>query len=111
MVWNLRDETVPWVRRLSRITGSEPDLPPPGAALGLSGLFSPVEQRRFRFWQRLDRQGLVDLVASRSHVARLGPDERRRILADVGALYDANRGDTLGLQMPYETVCFRARRR
>ena len=60
-------------------------------------------QQRFRIWQRLDRQGLLDLVSSRSYVAALGADERTRMLADVGELYDAHRGDPLGMQMPYET--------
>ena len=111
MVWNQRDESVPWVRRLGRVMGAEPDVPDPSAALGLSGAFRPVETRRFRTWQRLDRRGLLDLATSRSYVATLSRDERERVLADVGALYDAHRGDALGLQMPYETLCFRARRR
>ena len=110
MVWNLRDETVPWVRRLSRVIGAEPDPPDPRAVLGLSGLFAPVDTKRFRIWQRLDRRGLLDLVSSRSYVARLGADEREQMLAEVGELYDAYRGDQLGMQMPYETLCFRARR-
>jgi hypothetical protein len=108
MVWNQRDESVPWVRRLGRIMGAEPDTPDPSAALGLSGAFLPVETRRFRTWQRLDRGGLLDLATSRSYVAALAPDERDRVLAEVGALYDAHRGDPLGLQLPYETLCFRA---
>jgi SAM-dependent methyltransferase len=110
MAWNQRDESVPWVRRLGHVMGAEPDAPDPGAALGLSGAFRPVEFRRFRTWQRLDRQGLLDLAASHPSVATSGPGEREQVLADVGALYDANRGDTLGLQLPYETLCFRAAR-
>lgn len=112
LVWNQRDESVPWVRRLGRIMGaqpdSQPDTPDPRAVLGLSGAFLPVETRRFRTWERLDRGGLLDLATSRSYVAALAPDERDRVLADVGALYDAHRGDPLGLQLPYETLCFRA---
>jgi SAM-dependent methyltransferase len=108
LVWNMRDESVPWVHRLGTIIGSETDPPAPGAALGLSGAFAPIETRRYRFWQRLDRQRLLDLVTSRSYVAALGADEREQILANVSQLYDAYRGDALGLQMPYETLCFRA---
>ena len=110
MVWNQRDETVPWVRRLSRVIGAEPDTPDPRAVLGLSGLFAPVDTKRFRIWQQLDRQGLLDLVSSRSYVATLGASEREKMLVDVGELYDAYRGDQLGMQMPYETLCFRATR-
>ncbi len=106
-VWNLRDETVPWVRRLGRVIGSEPRTPDPGGALGLYG-FGAVQSRQFRMWQRLDRDGLLDLVSSRSYVSVLGADERARVLADAGALYDSQRGDPLGLSLPYHTHCFRA---
>ncbi len=108
-IWNLRDETVPWVRRLSTVIGAEPDVPDPSGSLGLHG-FGAVEQRQFRNWQRVDRRGLIDLVCSRSYVAALGADERTRVLTDVGALYDAHRGDPLGLTLPYDTYCFRAAR-
>lgn len=111
VAWNLRDESVPWVRRLGRLMGAETHQEDPSAALGLSGAFRPVEREGFRSWQRLDRQGLIDLTLSRSYVATLGDRERERVLADVAELYDASRGDTLGLQMPYRTVCLRAERR
>ena len=109
-VWNLRDESVPWVRRLGRVMGADVpavDGPDPGGVLGLHG-FGPVERRQFRIWQQLDRQGLLDLVSSRSYVSGLGADERTRVLADVGTLYDSQRGDPLGLSLPYDTYCFRA---
>lgn len=111
VAWNLRDESVPWVRRLGRLMGAEPHEEDPSAALGLSGAFLPVERQGFRSWQRLDRQGLLDLTLSRSYVATLGARERDRVLADVAELYDASRGDVLGLRLPYRTLCFRAVRR
>lgn len=110
MVWNLRDESVPWVRRLGRIMAAALDPPDPSGPLGLCAAFSPVEQQRFRMWQRLDRAGLVDLARSRSQVALLGPEEHARVLDEVGQLYDAQRGDPIGLALPYDTVCFRAYR-
>lgn len=108
LVWNQRDESVPWVRRLGAMMGSDNSLPDPSGAVGLSGRFGPVQRRVFRLFQRLDRAGLVDLVSSRSHVAVLDADARETLLAQVGALYDAQRGDALGLQMPYVTHCLRA---
>jgi SAM-dependent methyltransferase len=111
VAWNLRDESVPWVRRLGRLMGAESHEDDPSAALGLSGAFRPVERAGFRSWQRLDRQGLIDLTLSRSYVATLGDRERNQVLADVAELYDSSRGDALGLQMPYRTLCFRAVRR
>jgi hypothetical protein len=91
--------------------GAESHEDDPSAALGLSGAFRPVERAGFRSWQRLDRQGLIDLTLSRSYVATLGDRERNQVLADVAELYDSSRGDALGLQMPYRTLCFRAVRR
>lgn len=110
MVWNVRDESIPWVRRLSQIIGHEAELPDPSGSLGLSGWFGPVQWGRFRLYQPVDRTGLLDLVRSRSYVAVLGDADRDNVLARVGALYDEQRGDALGLQMPYVTHCVRASR-
>jgi len=108
MVWNVRDETVPWVRRLSETIGHSADLPDPSGTLGLSGAFGPVEWARFRLYQPVDRAMLLDLVRSRSYVAVLPPAEREDVLTRVGQLYEHQRGDTLGLQLPYVTHCLRA---
>lgn len=110
MGWNMRDESVPWVRALSQIVGSESVVPDPSGTLGLSGFFGPVEWRRFRLYQPLDRARLLDLIRSRSYVAVLGERERDELLGRVGELYDQRRGDALGLQMPYVTHCLRATR-
>lgn len=108
LVWNFRTESVPWVRRLSEIIGSE-DL---GAgeelgAVSTSGTFGAVANAEFRFWQQLDRDGLLGLIRSRSYVAALGEAEREELLARVSALYDEydHRG---ALRLPYRTECFRA---
>lgn len=110
MVWNMRDESVPWVRRLGEIIGSESSVPDPSGTLGLSGSFGPVTWQRFRLYQPVDRNGLLDLVRSRSYIAVLDDAEREKVLSRVGELYDRSRGDTIGLQMPYVTSCVRADR-
>ena len=56
------------------------------------GLFGPVETARFSFEQTLDRDGLLDLVLSRSYLAKLPPPEREPVLDAVGALYDETAG-------------------
>jgi len=112
LVWNLRDESVPWVRRLGTAIGSdradwvEVDL----EAVDTSGLFAPVERQRFRFWQQLDRDGLLGLVESRSHIAVLGGDERARVMTAVEALYDEYGRGHDGMRLPYVTHCLRTRR-
>ena len=108
LVWNFRAESVPWARRLSEIIGRE-DL---GAGeemddLNASRLFGPVATAEFRFWQQLDRDGLLGLIRSRSYVAALSETEREDLLARVSALYDEY-DHRQALRLPYRTECFRA---
>ncbi len=108
LVWNFRAESVPWVRRLSEIVGSE-DL---GAdleldALKASRLFGVAAKAQFRFWQQLDRDGLLGLIRSRSYVAALDQAERDELLGRVSALYDEY-DNREALRLPYRTECFRA---
>ena len=108
LVWNLRDESVPWVRRLSALIGAEDwtDLVDP---VQESDLFGEVEHKRFRFWQPVDREGLLGLVRSRSYVATMGEAERGELLAKVGTLYDHYGRGADGMLLPYITECYRAR--
>jgi SAM-dependent methyltransferase len=108
LVWNARDEAIPWVRKLGAIIGSadnRTDLAEPAAT---SEHFGPVEQQEFRFWQALRRDDLFDLVRSRSYVALLDDAERDELLARVGALYDDYGRGPDGMQLPYVTRCYRA---
>jgi SAM-dependent methyltransferase len=108
LVWNSRDEGIPWVRKLGAIIGSadnRTDLAEPAEA---SEDFGPVAHEEFRFWQALRRDDLFDLVRSRSYVALLGDSERDELLARVGALYDDYGRGPDGMQMPYVTRCYRA---
>ena len=116
LVWNLRDESVPWVRRLSAVIGAEDSHRlEGGGGTGLvdpvreSDLFDEVEHKRFRFWQPVDREGLIGLVRSRSYVATLGESERGELLAQVGRLYDHYGRGADGMLLPYITECYRAR--
>jgi SAM-dependent methyltransferase len=112
LVWNTRDDREPWVARLSEIIGNErivddEDLLGP---IGESGLFEPLEQARFAFERLLDRSTLLDLVLSRSHCAKLTPEDRAPVLEAVGALYDEV-ADREGVRLPYVSECFRAAKR
>lgn len=108
LVWNSRDDRDPWVSRLSAIIGNETiqesDVT---SVLDASGLFGRVETARFSFQQALNREGLLDLVLSRSYLAKLTPPERQPVLDAVGALYDETAGPE-GAQLAYVTECFRA---
>ena len=108
LVWNSRDDRDPWMSRLSAIIGNEAieetDVVP---VLDESGLFAAVETAQFSFVQTRDREALLDLVLSRSYLAKLPPAEREPVLDAVGRLYDETAGPD-GVRLPYVTECFRA---
>jgi SAM-dependent methyltransferase len=89
LVWNMRDEGIPWVRKLGAAIGSE-DLPDLAGPLEGCEYFGPVEYGEFRFWQTVRR-----------------PD-REEVLTRVGALYDDYGRGSDGMQLPYLTRCFRS---
>jgi SAM-dependent methyltransferase len=106
LIWNLRDEREDWVRRLGQILDSgeqrhSTEIGPP---------FGTVEIRDFPWTHRIRPDQLLDLVASRSYVILLPPDERAALLAQVRQLiatHPALVGRTL-LDLPYVTQCARA---
>ena len=108
LVWNQRDESIPWVRRLGRIIGTQEQLDEPAQALTESGLFGEVEQASFVHWQQVDRKSIQDLVLSRSNVAVLDDEGRAAKLAEVLAFYDDYGRGMDGMQLPYVTRCFRS---
>jgi SAM-dependent methyltransferase len=106
VVWNTRDERIPWVKRLGRIIGTADQADDPTEAIDETGMFESVERTTFRFWQPQTRESLRDLVVSRSNVAVMSEFERERVLRRVDELYaEYGRGHD-GLLLPYlTTVC------
>ncbi|WP_028643570.1 class I SAM-dependent methyltransferase [Nocardioides sp. URHA0020] len=107
LVWNERDEQIPWVRRLGGIIGS-PRQPRNAEPLLASPYFGDVAETRFRHWQTIDRTSIQDLAVSRSSLAVLDEDRRRAKVAEVLALYDDYGRGMDGMQLPYLASCFRA---
>lgn len=105
-VWNIRDESVPWVARLSDIVGGES---PEGLDLP-ADLYGPVEWREFRWERPTDPDGLVDLIRSRSYYLTATPERRAELesaIRELCATDPALRGRaTFG--MPYTTRAYRA---
>jgi SAM-dependent methyltransferase len=108
LVWNQRDERIPWVRRLGALIGTQDQLREPAEPLVRSALFGFVEDDSFRFWQTVDRSSIQDLVLSRSNVAVLDEEGRAAKLAEVLAFYDDFGRGMDGMQLPYVARCFRA---
>ncbi len=108
LVWNQRNEKIPWVRRLGALIGTQEQLRDPAEALIFSELFGFVEDREFSHWQTIDRKTIQDLVLSRSNVAVLDEAGRAAKLAEVLAFYDDFGRGMDGMQLPYVTCCYTA---
>ena len=96
LVWNERDEHVGWVAELGRIIGetrdqdNEPeentsDHPRVGPP------FSPLERHDVPWIHHLSVAELLDMVASRSYVILMPPDERQVLLDRVRLLAETDR--------------------
>jgi SAM-dependent methyltransferase len=112
LVWNQRDERIPWVRRLGRIIDPHDDraesIEELAAPVSASALFGEVEHELVRHWQVVDRDAVRDLALSRSSIAVLDEPEREERLRQVVALYDDYGRGADGMQLPYAAHCFRA---
>jgi ubiquinone/menaquinone biosynthesis C-methylase UbiE len=105
------DNSVSWMESLRERLGSRApsELPrrwPEPARL--EQIFQSVERREFLHEQPIDLPGLRDLAVSRSGVALMARDERRRLLEDLGLLWDEHVGAQCGV-LAWRTCALRAR--
>jgi SAM-dependent methyltransferase len=96
LIWNVKDESVDWVRLLGEIIepyrGSAPKVAS-GAwkdAFERTELFTPLERARFSFVHDVDEQTVVARAASISFIAALDRRVRERVLAQVRELVAAH---------------------
>lgn len=108
LVWNERDERIPWVRRLGRILGNTGHEVSADAVVQ-SGLFGYVDQESFGFWQLIDAVSIMDLARSDSDIASMSEDAQQARLAEVAEFYAEYGRGMDGMQLPYRSHCFRAR--
>ena len=109
LVWNQRDERVPWVRRLGALLGDQDQRTDLADPVEHSGLFGWVEEETFKHRQVIDRESVLDLALSRSNIATLDEHRREAKLAEVRAFYDDYGRGMDGMQLPYLARCYRAR--
>jgi SAM-dependent methyltransferase len=83
LVWNVRDAEVPWVSELTRVMGSsiaedfDTEKPPVAPPL------ERTEYAEFRWTNELDRAAFRDMVASRSYVIAMTPEERESLFTEL----------------------------
>lgn len=114
LVWNLRDESVPWVAALGRTIESYARGIPrtrDGAwreAVARAPAFGPLAAQSFRHTQRVGVAGVVDRVLSISAIGCLDDATKARVALEVRALLDrepATHGRAT-VEIPYRTDVF-----
>jgi SAM-dependent methyltransferase len=118
--WNHRDDRHPVIARMSEtVYAAQARLRTPrwrsrdwSTDLAVSGLFHEVEHELFEHVLELPRDALEDHLMSYSGVAALEDGERRRVLAEVGDLLDADPSlsDGATLRLPFVVAAYRATR-
>jgi SAM-dependent methyltransferase len=115
IAYNTRDDTVPWVRRLTALMRTADPSSMRGdfgedsvEKVAESPYFGLLERRNFRNWTPITRAGLISMVEQRPAVARLDPAAQGRLLSKVGAIYDEHARVPDPLMLPFQTSCWRA---
>ncbi|HET6173887.1 MAG TPA: class I SAM-dependent methyltransferase [Gaiellales bacterium] len=118
LIWNRRDESVDWMRELTRILdGRAGDAPRYRTGLWRRGFdtnpaFAPLALQTWPHRGAAGRDVVLDRVASMSFVAALDDEPRAELLAEIGKLLDTH-PDTRGrhdVAIPYVTELFTTRR-
>jgi SAM-dependent methyltransferase len=112
LVWNTRDEQVPWVGALGAVLAAESrDHEADQAVVDhlARELGARVERHRSRIVQRVTPEQVVAGIATRSYVATMDPARREEFLGGVREVLTRH-PDTRGrevLELPYRTDAYR----
>lgn len=112
LIWNIRDDGVPWVARMTEImhrSNSELMLDESGPVV--TAPFGALETREWRWTRPMTRAMLHDMARSRRYVITAEPAERARIEAELDAVFDeiGAVGEAV-VELPYITHAYRATR-
>jgi SAM-dependent methyltransferase len=115
LMWNLRDDAVDWVAKLSGLIalGAQDSTSFESPVPFSDRRFSRMVRRTFPYRQHMTREGLLALVGTRGYVLTLPDSQRYALLADVAHLMDTHpqlAGRT-EFDLPYVTEVWRAQRR
>jgi SAM-dependent methyltransferase len=110
LVWNIRDESVPWVARLTEIMhGSHAEQALAQGDPPLSAPFGRLEAEQWRWTRPMNRDTLLAMARSRSYIITAAPADRAAIEARLETLFDeiGAVGDRV-VDLPYVTRAYRA---
>jgi len=105
LVWNERDESVPWVDAYGKLFNWQVERPYPhgvdwAGVLDASGRFTPAEHRQLGWEQLLDEDGLVDRALSTSYVATWSAERQADVARQVREMVA---GFPAQIRLPYVT--------
>jgi SAM-dependent methyltransferase len=112
LVWNVRDESVPWVARLTEIMhGSHAEEMLAEGDPQLSAPFGALERAEWRWSRPMSRETLLAMARSRSYLITAAAEDRAAIEAGLGELFDeiGAVGEKV-VELPYVTRAYRALR-
>jgi ubiquinone/menaquinone biosynthesis C-methylase UbiE len=109
VLWNRRDESVPWVERMSEVIKwhdrpiSRYDKVDWRAVVAETGLFTALQQRQFDYTHDIDRDTLAERVRSVSYIAAMDEAERE---ANVAKVLELVEDKPERFPLPYNTLVF-----
>jgi SAM-dependent methyltransferase len=112
LVWNVRDESVPWVERLSEIIGDSDAERAIQRGITIGAPFGPTERFEVAWSATTNLDDLLTLVASRSYIITADEARRAEVFDGVRELVatDPAIAGRDEFELPYRTFCFRAAR-
>ncbi|MFA5884020.1 MAG: class I SAM-dependent methyltransferase [Acidimicrobiia bacterium] len=122
LLWNAWDDRRPWVERIHRLVADAGSTPQwqqghwsrawAAEALAAHEHFGPVTPVQFVNAQTLTREGVVDRVATTSHIVSASPEVRDGVLAAVRDVLaaDPETSDGETVELPYVTEVYASMR-
>lgn len=110
LIWNIRDERVDWVRRLTDIMhGSHAEVMLAGGGPVVAPPMGALEEQTWEWARPITRDLLHRMAASRSYIITAPDDEKQRIRRDMDALFDElGLAEGATIDLPYVTRAYRA---
>src|SRR5262245_7676038 len=119
LIWQARDQRLPWIERLDEIIDRADDGHPRFRTMvwregfDRTALFGPLRTADFETVQRGSRDTIVDRVASISYIAAMPEGRRKRVLDEVRELLatDPATKDADVIELPYRAYTYWTRPR
>lgn len=109
LIWNLRDESVGWVERLTAAMHKSGGEVAVEEGVEIGAPFGPTASFETAWSRAMDLGLLLEMTRSRSYVITASEGEREEILAAVRRLVETEVAPDGGeFEVPHRTVCFRA---